>query len=181
MESFLIKQDLSLALEGKSKKPTSMKDEDWEILDKKVRATMFLLLSNNVTTEMTAKVVWDKLTTMYAMASTANKVFIMKKLYKLKMKEGGIMANHINEFNTLINQANSVGMTQDDENKAVLLLCSLPSSWDGVVTVVSTLVFDKNKLFFDDVAVTILSEGMRRKNQESSSGEALTVVSIDNR
>lgn len=91
------------------------------------------------------------------------------------------MANHINEFNTLISQANSMGMTQNDENKVVLLLCSLPSSWDEVVTIVSTSVSDKNKLVFDDVATTPLSEDLRRKNEEPSSGEALTVVSIDNR
>lgn len=146
---------------------------------------IFLLLSNNVlfsvTVESTTKEVWDRLTSMYAMASTTNKVFIMKKLYKLKMKEGGIMANHINEFNTLISQANSVGMTQDDENKAVLLLCSLPSSWDGVVTTVSTSLSDKNKLVFDDVMATLLNKDMRRKNDEGSSGEALTVVNTEYR
>ena len=31
MESLLIKQDLSLALEGKAKKPAGMADEDWEL------------------------------------------------------------------------------------------------------------------------------------------------------
>lgn len=185
MESLLIKKDLSLVLEGKAKKPSMMANEEWETLDKKAKATIFLSLSNNVlfnvTVEMTTKVVWDKLTDMYAMVSAANKVFIMKKLYKLKMKEGSIMANHINEFNTLISQANSMGMTQDDENKAILLLCSLPSSWDGIVTAVSTLISGKNKLVFDDVAATLLSEDLRRKNEEPSSDEALTIVNSDNR
>lgn len=30
MESLLIKKDLSLALEGKAKNPSTMADEDWE-------------------------------------------------------------------------------------------------------------------------------------------------------
>ena len=62
---------------------------------------------------------------MYEMTSTANKIFIMKKLYKLKMKDGTAMSNHINELNTLLCQAHSIGMPQDDENKAIILLCSL--------------------------------------------------------
>lgn len=173
MESLLIKQDLSLTLEGKAKKPAGMADEDWEKLEKKVRATIFLSLSNNVlfnvTGDATTKEVWDRLLAMYEMASIANKVFIMKRLYKLKMKEGCAMANHINEFNTLISQATSVGMTQDDESKVVLLLCSLPSSWDGVVTTVSTSISGKNKLVLNDVAATLLSEDLRRKNDEPSS------------
>ena len=73
------------------------------------------------------------------------------------------------------------GMPQDDENKAVILLCSLPDSWDGVVTTISTSVIDKNKLVYDEVASTLLSEDMRRTNKESSSGDTLTMVSTENR
>lgn len=182
MESLLIKQDLSITLEGIAKKLAGMADEDFVKL---VRASIFLSLSNNVlfnvTGDATTKEVWDRLSAMYEMASTTNKVFIMKRLYKLKMKEGCAMANHINEFNTLISQATSVGMTQDDESKAILLLCSLPSSWDGVVTAVSRSISGKNKLVFNDVAATLLSEDLRRKNDEPSSGEGLMVVSTDNR
>jgi len=105
----------------------------------------------------------------------------MKKLYKLKMKDGIAMSNHINELNTLLCQAHSIGMPQDDENKVVILLCSLPDSWDGVVTTISTSVTGKNKLVYDEVASTLLSEDMRRTNKESSFGDALTMVSTENR
>lgn len=47
--------------------------------------------------------------------------------------------------------------------------------------VVSTSVATESKLKFDDVEATLLSEDMRRKNQEPSSGDALTVVSTSNR
>ena len=72
-------------------------------------------------------------------------------------------------------------MPQDDENKAVILLCSLPDSWDGVVTTINTSVIGKNKLVYDEVASTLLSEDMRRTNKESSSCDALTMVSTKNR
>lgn len=72
----------------------------------KARANIFLSLSNNVlfnvSIEKTTKELWEKLSNMYEIASASNKVFIMKKLYNLKMREGGIMSNHLNEFNTLV-------------------------------------------------------------------------------
>lgn len=168
MESLLIKQDLSLALLGKTKGKGSMSDEDWEKMDMKARATIFLSLSNNVLfnvlAKKTMKELWDKLSSLYEIASASNKVFIMKKLYNLKMRERGVMSNHLNEFNTLVTQLISVGINLDDEIKAILLLCSLPNSWEGVVMAVSTSVAAKSKLKFDDVAATLLSEDMRRKH-----------------
>ena len=185
MKSLLIKQDLSLVIEGKLKNPTSMTDADSDKLDEKAMATIFLALSDdvlyNVTNEPTTKQVWDKLTSIYAMASAVNKVLIMKKLDKLKMREGEAMTNHLNEFNTLINQENLVGMTQDNENKVVLLLCSLPNRWDGLVIVVSTSASSTKKLVFDEVSATLLSKDLRRKNDEPSSGNTLTMVSTKNR
>ena len=84
----------------------------------------------------------------------------MKKLYKLKMKEGTAISNHINDLNTLLCQATSVGMTQDDEAKVIILLCSLPDSWDPVVTAVCTANSTKTKLAYDEVVSTLLSEDM---------------------
>ena len=65
---------------------------------------------------------------MYEMASAANKIFIMKQLYKLKMKDETVMSNHINDLNTFLCQAIFVGMAQDDESKFIISLCSLPDS-----------------------------------------------------
>ena len=47
IESLLIKQDLQLALLGKTKGKGSLSEEDWEKLDLKARATIFLALSSN--------------------------------------------------------------------------------------------------------------------------------------
>ena len=91
------------------------------------------------------------------------------------MKEGTTMSNHINDLNTLLCQATSVGMTQDDESKTFIWLCSWLDSWDAVVTAVSTSNSAKSKLVYDEVVATLLSEDMRRSNKDSSSGDALTM------
>ena len=44
------------------------------------------------------------------------------------MSEGGSIADHLNEFNTVTNQLSSVGVKFDDEFRALLFLCSLPES-----------------------------------------------------
>lgn len=106
IESLLIKQHLQLALLGKTKGQGSMSDEDWEKIDQKEKATIFLSLSSNVlfnvSTKKTTKELWDELSSLYEIASTSNKVFIIKKLYNLKMKEAGLISNHLNKFNTLV-------------------------------------------------------------------------------
>ena len=63
------------------------------------------------------------------------------------MREGMKITYHLNVFNTLICQLNSMDVKPNDEDKAAKLLCSLPESWDHLVTSISfstteTLEFD---------------------------------------
>jgi hypothetical protein len=44
MESYLYKKDLFLPLGGIAKKPMTMKDEEWEVLDRKALGTIRLSL-----------------------------------------------------------------------------------------------------------------------------------------
>ena len=44
------------------------------------------------------------------------------------MTEGGFVADHLNEFNTITSQLSSVGINFDEEIRALLILCSLPKS-----------------------------------------------------
>ena len=38
---------------------------------------------------------------LYEKPSASNKVFLMKRLFNMKMLEGGYVADHLNEFNTI--------------------------------------------------------------------------------
>ena len=55
----------------------------------------------------------------------------MKHLFNMKMSKGGSVADHLNEFNTVTSQLSSIGLTFNDEVRALLFLCSLPESWIG--------------------------------------------------
>jgi hypothetical protein len=78
----------------------------------------------------------------------------------MNMSEGGSVVDHLNEFNTITNQLSSVKVNFDDEVRDLLILCSLPERWNGLVMAVSNSVSGSNTLKFDDVIGVILSEEM---------------------
>ena len=51
------------------------------------------------------------------------------------MSEGGFVVDHINEFNMIVSQLSLVEINIEDEIKALILMSSLPESWDTVVAV----------------------------------------------
>ena len=54
------------------------------------------------------------LATLYEKPSTSNKVFLMKNLFNMKMEEGGSIADHLNELNTITSQLSSMGVNFDE-------------------------------------------------------------------
>ncbi|KAH9307248.1 hypothetical protein KI387_035159, partial [Taxus chinensis] len=154
--------------------PTSvMQVIEAEILKPKMRITF------NKSQEKTTKGLMNALGNLYEKHSASNKIFLMKKLFKMKMSKNGSVVDHLNEFNMVVSMLNSVKIDFDDEVRALLILCSLSDSWDNLVMVVSNSVSNKSKLKFEDVIGVILSEEMRRKSSRdsSTSRNALTVES----
>ena len=97
---------------------------------------------------------------LYEKPSDSNKVFLMKRLFNMKMLEGGSVADLLNEFNTLTSQLSYVKVNFDDEVRDLLILCSFPESWNSLVMAVSNSVPSSNTLKFDDVFGIILSKEM---------------------
>ena len=111
-----------------------MKDDEWNLLDRQVLGVIRLTLSknvaHNVAKEKTTAGLMKALSDMYEKPSANNKVHLMKKLFNLKMGEGASVVEHLNNFNTVINQLVSVDIKFDDEICALILLASLPNSWE---------------------------------------------------
>ena len=82
MEDYLYQKDLFLPLGGIEKKSTTMKDEEWEVLDRKALGMIQLILATsvafNISKEKTTKELMDALDKLYEKPSTSNKVFLMK-------------------------------------------------------------------------------------------------------
>ena len=110
----------------------TIRDEEWELLDKKALGTIRLCLDSlvafNISKEKTMEDFMQKLAKLCEKPSTSNKVFLMKCLFSMKMSEGGYVADHLNEFNIVTKQLNSVKVNFDDEVRDLIILCSLPKS-----------------------------------------------------
>jgi hypothetical protein len=114
----------------------------------------------NISKEKTMKEMMDALAKLYEKPSTSNKVFLMKRLFNMKMSEGGSVADHLNKFNTVTNQLSSLKVDFDDEVMALLILFSLPESRNGLVMAISKYLSGSNTLKFYDVVGVVLSEEM---------------------
>lgn len=123
-------------------RPESVKAEDWALLDRQALGLIRLSLAKNVAynivNERTTFSCLKALSNMNEKPSAVNKVFLIRQLVNTKMKEGAGATDHINEFNNILSRLTSVNIAFDDEVQALLLLSSLPESWQGTVTAVSS-------------------------------------------
>ena len=110
IKDYLYGKKLHLPLLGE--KPETMKAEEWALLDRQILGVIRLTLSrsvaHNVVKEKTTVDLMKALSGMYEKLSANNKVHLMKKLFNLKMAENASVTQHLNEFNTIINQLSSV-------------------------------------------------------------------------
>ena len=67
--------------------------------------------------EDTTKDLWDKLGKLYQSKSLVNKLFLRKKLYNLRMRDGDSVAEHLNAFNIVVSQSVSIVIKIKDEDK----------------------------------------------------------------
>ncbi|MCO5559269.1 hypothetical protein L7F22_012865 [Adiantum nelumboides] len=67
----------------------------------------------------------DSLCSAWDDKSASNKVFLMKKLMRLSMKEGSTVSSHLNEFNALYSQLTSKGVDFDEIFSPVFKMTTL--------------------------------------------------------
>jgi hypothetical protein len=127
MRDLLVQKWLQKELAGKSKKPTTMTEWEWEYIDEKALSTIRLCLADevlfNIVGEDTTSGLWSKLKSLYMMNSLTSRIYLKRWLYNLWMKEGTKVVDNLNTFNTLIVQLISMEVKFKDEDKAITLLC----------------------------------------------------------
>ena len=73
-----------------------------------IRLTLAKNVAFNIVNEKTIAGLMKALSDMYEKPSVANKVYLMHRLFILKMGEGNSITDHINEFNITLAQLESV-------------------------------------------------------------------------
>ena len=67
-----------------------------------------------------------------------NKLFLINKLYLLRMSDRSLVTDNLNALNTMLIQLSSMDIKITDEEKCIRLLCSSPDSWDILVVVIGS-------------------------------------------
>uniref|UniRef100_A0A2N9H0H2 Integrase catalytic domain-containing protein n=1 Tax=Fagus sylvatica TaxID=28930 RepID=A0A2N9H0H2_FAGSY len=152
-----------------------MTDDEWEELDMKAVSTIRLLLADevmyDVMEENSTVGIWLNLEKRYMSKSLTNKLHLKQKLYGLKMTEGADLRQHINTFKQIISDMLRIDIKFEDEDKAMMLLTSLPASYKHLVT---TLLYGKETLELEEVSGALLDHYQRKhKDSAESSGEGL--------
>lgn len=128
----------------------------------------------NIMSEKTTVDLMSTLVRIYEKPSASNKVFLMKRLFNMKIIDGGFVVEHLNNFNTMMSQLCSIDIKFVDEIRALLLLSSLLKSWNGLITMVNNSS-GSAKLNFDDIIGLMLSEKICKRVKNDSSGSALNI------
>ncbi|GFZ09851.1 PAM68-like protein [Actinidia rufa] len=182
VKDILVQQGLAKALKGKDAKPETMKDDDWEELMMKCVSTIRLCIAdniiNNVMDEDSASALWEKLEKLYLAKSLTNKLHMKRQLYRLKMEKGGSLMEHMNVFNGYLDQLRKVDVKIDEEDKALLLLTSLPDSYDTLVT---TLLYGKDTVSLEQVKSSLVFHCTQKRSSFEDGESAALAVQSGNR
>ena len=93
------------------------------------------------------------------------------------MPEGANLTEYLDEFNRLIMELDTIGVKTEVEDKAIILLVSLPSSYEHLRT---TLLYGKDTLGLDKVVATLISHEAMKKKESSKYLEGNAMVASKN-
>ncbi|KAK9906214.1 hypothetical protein M0R45_002714 [Rubus argutus] len=180
MEDILYCKDLHEPIEGATGRPEGTSEAAWTKSNRKaigyIREWVDESVFHHVSNETNAHDLWKKLESLFEKKTAAKKAFLFKELVNLKYRDGISVTEHMNNFQGVINQLTTMEMKIDDEMQALLLLGSLPDSWETFVVTVSNSAPD-GKLSMSNVKDNLQNEETRRKSSgASSSGSQVFVV-----
>ena len=106
--------------------------------------------------------------------SLANRLYIKKRMFTLKMHEGSSLDEHLDEFNKVCDTLETIDAALEDEDKALLLISSLPKSYEHFI---DALMYGRQTLSLDEVKSALSTKKLQGKQESlgNSSGEGLTV------
>ena len=99
-----------------------------------------------------------------------NRLYLLKRLFRLQLKSGISISSHIDGFNKIIVNLLNLDETFKDEHKTMLLIGFVPDELDHLCT---TLIHEKEKLSFEEVCSALLNYEIRKKDQREHRDELI--------
>jgi hypothetical protein len=110
----------------------------------------------------TALQAWVTLSDYYNRANIHNRVALTRRLHDFKMEDGSSMAAHLDRFDELVVAMEAVGDAMDEPRQLVILLGSLPSSYDMLVWIIENMT----TISLIEVKEKLLKEHVKLENAE---------------
>ncbi|KAH9717014.1 hypothetical protein KPL71_021670 [Citrus sinensis] len=154
MRAILIQQGLDAALEdNQDSKAKKGKEEGSSSSDEVLR---------EMAKEKFASGLWVKLEDLFLKKSLAKRLYMKKKLYTFSMKDGTALKDHLDELNKLILDLENVNIILEYEDRALILLSSLPNSYEHFV---DTLLYGRQSLTLKDVKDALESKDLNKRTE----------------
>ena len=90
----------------------------------------------------------------------------------MRYKHGADMAEHLSNFQDLINQATTLNLNLDDEIQTLLLFNSLLDNWETMVISINNLAL--NGVLTMDIAKEVMMNNELKKKQQGIVNESQT-------
>src|SRR5436189_6251118 len=89
------------------------------------------------------------------------------------MAEGTPILQHLNDFNKIVSDLLALEVKMEEEDKALIFLSSLPSSYDHLVTI----LYGMETLELQDVRVMLVNNKLMKRTDPTQEGSGLVVGS----
>jgi hypothetical protein len=167
-----------------SEKLGDKSDDEWKILHRQACGFIRQWIDDNVLShisdETQARTLWQKLEELYVRKEGTNKMFLIKQLMNLRYRAGSLVADHVSAFQDIINQLSSMGITFEDEFRALLLLGSLLDSWETLkVTLCNSA--PNGVVTWNLVKTKVLNEETRRIAEKGTASSSSDMLVTDSR
>ena len=107
--------------------------------------------------------------------SNENRLYLLKRLFRLQLKSDMSISSHVDEFNKLITDLLNLDETFKDECKTMLLIASFLDELDHLCI---TLIHGKEKLSFEEVCSVMLNYEIWKKDQREHRDESVEALIV---
>ena len=117
--------------EGNSERKAARRDKALATIVLAMEPSLLYLVGPDPTDPV---VVWRALADQFQRKTWANKLELKRKLFSLRLAEGGSVQQHIKFMSEICDELSAIGETISEEDRVVYLLASLPESYSVLVT-----------------------------------------------
>lgn len=174
----LVQKGLEQATDDK-RKLSDVENKTWEKIDLMTLSLIRLSLEDevkfNILSAKSTAELWAKLNLDYTGSSLLDKLYWKRKLFRFSMKLSTTLHDHLVEIMAELQAINVDDLSEED--KTFNLTCSLPNSYEHLITTMLHGTLSKDRRTVDRVIESLKENELRRETQAagSSLGESLAV------